>query len=59
MEATLSSGATSAARRLNVAHLLAGTGWLGVTLLIAGLVRSSRHCTVPRVLQVPKAWGWS
>lgn len=31
--------------------------WPGLTLFIAGLVRSARHCTFVRVLQVPKAWG--
>lgn len=67
VEAALGSGATSAARlrrlalrqRLSIAHRLAATERLGVTLLIAGLVSSARHCTSPRVLQVPKAWGWS
>lgn len=60
VEASFGSGATSDAHlrslalRLSVAHLLAGTGWLGVTLLIAGLVRS---LTFVRVPQVPEAWG--
>lgn len=49
MEVALGSGATSAAhlrglvlrKGLSIAHLLAGTGRLRVTLLIAGLVGSA------------------
>lgn len=67
VEAALNSGATSAAhlqslalsQGLSIAHLLAGTGWLVVTLLIAGLGRSARHGTFARVQQAPKVWRWS
>lgn len=64
VETALCLGARSAAQLqslalrqgLSIAHLLAGAGWPGVTLFIAGLIRSARHCTFVRVLQVPEAW---